>query len=116
MLADDLGSKFRYNSAICAALAGTGNSEDASQLDEDQRAALRQQAIDWLRADLALHEKRMKSAKPEERAASQSALREWQAEAELACVRDAEALELLPEEDWSAFDQLWADVAALLAR
>jgi hypothetical protein len=115
-LADDLDSKFRFNSAICAALAGTGNSEDASRFDDEGRAELRQLALDWLRADLTLHAKRLKSGKPEERAASQSALREWQSEAELACVRDPEALELLPEDDLNAFEQLWADVAALASR
>src|SRR5262249_31381228 len=35
-----------------AALAGCGQGEDARSLEDKERARLRQQALDWLRADL----------------------------------------------------------------
>src|SRR5204862_7263241 len=42
----------RYHAACAAVLAGCGQGEDAVRLDEPERARLRQQALDWLRADL----------------------------------------------------------------
>ena len=111
-LAEDLHSRRRFAAAASAVLAAAGRGEDASQLDDRERARLRQQALGWLRADLALHARRLESDTPEERAASQDALREWQEESDLSSIRDAAALALLPAEDQDAFGKLWADVAA----
>jgi tetratricopeptide (TPR) repeat protein len=113
-LAEDLGARHRYSAAVSAVLAAVGRGEDASQLDDRERARLRQQAIDWLRADLVLHARRLETGKPEDRAASQDALRKWQEDPDLACVRDAAALNLLPAKDRDGFGKLWPDVAALL--
>jgi tetratricopeptide (TPR) repeat protein len=113
-LADDLKAGHRYSAACSAALAAAGQGEDAAGLDEKQRARLRQQALDWLSADLALHAKRLPSGKPADRAAVQSALRLWQKDADLAGLRDRDALAKLPAQEQKAFAQLWADVAALL--
>jgi serine/threonine-protein kinase len=113
-LADDLGAGHRDNAACCAALAAAGRGEDAAGLDEKERARLREQALGWLCADLALHSKRLHSGKPADRAAVQSALRHWQKDADLAGLRDKDALDRLPAPEQKAFAQLWADVAALL--
>jgi len=43
--------------ARAAALAAARKGEDAAKLDTKEQARLRQQALDWLRADLALHTK-----------------------------------------------------------
>jgi tetratricopeptide (TPR) repeat protein len=43
----------RYNAARAAAQAGCGQGEDATKLDDKERAHSRQRALDWLRADLA---------------------------------------------------------------
>jgi len=40
-----------------AALAAAGQGEDAAKLDDKERTRLRKQALDWLRADLALRRK-----------------------------------------------------------
>jgi len=112
--AEDLDAWHRYNAAACAALAAAGRGEDAAQLDPPERARLRQQTLDWLRADLVLHAQKLKSGKPEDRAAVQSALREWQEDADLASLRDAAALATLPPEARDAFGRLWADVADLV--
>ncbi|HTU90936.1 MAG TPA: tetratricopeptide repeat protein, partial [Gemmataceae bacterium] len=56
-LADDLTVAHRYNAACYAALAAAGQGEDAAKLDDKEKARLRKQARDWLRADLALRTK-----------------------------------------------------------
>jgi len=43
-------------------------------------------------------------------------MRHWQTDADLAGVRDKEALAKLPAEERQRWQQLWADVAALLRR
>src|SRR5215472_4056243 len=50
---DDLQTQDRYNAANAAALAGCGQGEDAAKLNDNERTRLRQQALTWLRADLA---------------------------------------------------------------
>src|SRR5207248_4367413 len=42
----------RYDAACLAALAGTGQGQDAARLPEPERARLRKLALAWLRADL----------------------------------------------------------------
>jgi serine/threonine-protein kinase len=103
-----------YNSAFSPVLAAAGRGQDASQLDDRERARLRKQALDWLRTDLGLYAKKMKSGKAEDRTAAQDALRQWQEEADFASVRDSAALALLSAEERDAFSRLWADVADLL--
>jgi tetratricopeptide (TPR) repeat protein len=110
-LVDDVSTGHRYDAACSAARASAGLGKDSAQLDDRERAHLRRQAIEWLRADLALHAKRFESGKPDDRAAVQSKLRDWQKDAELACIRDPEQLDLLPEEDRDALEELWLEVA-----
>jgi hypothetical protein len=113
-LADDLKASRRYNAARSAALAAAGQGEDATNLDGKERTELRRQALDWLRADLALRSKQLESGQPADRTAAQTALRHWQQDRDLAVLRDAAALAKLSVEEQKAFTQLWADVAALL--
>src|SRR5262245_60170111 len=93
-----------------------GGGEDASQLDDAERARLRRQALGWLRADVALHKKRLETGKPADRAAVRDALREWQDDPDLAGIRDSAAVAALPAEDRIAIGALWAEVAALLTQ
>jgi tetratricopeptide (TPR) repeat protein len=113
-LVDDLAAGHRYDAACSAAGASAGLGKDASGLDDAERVRLRRQAIDWLRADLALHAKRLETGKPEDRTATKDTLRKWQKDAELACIRDPEQLDLLPEDDRTALEELWLDVADLI--
>jgi serine/threonine-protein kinase len=115
-LAADLGAGHRYNAACFAALAAAGQGEDAGKLDDKERTRLRQQARDWLRADLVLRGKQLQSGKPADRAAVQKALRHWQKDSDLAGLREKAALAKLPAEDRAAWEKLWADVAALLKK
>jgi hypothetical protein len=112
-LADDLKQQHRYNAACCAALAGCGKGEDAAGLDEKERARLRQQARDWLIADLALWTKRAASGVKDREQVRQT-LQNWRIEAALAGIRDPETLTRLPEEERAACRRLWADVDGLL--
>jgi Flp pilus assembly protein TadD len=110
-LAADLAAWHRYNAACAAALAGCGKGEDAN-LDDKERARLRQQARDWLTADLAIWTKKADGdAKAHEQV--QQTLQQWQADADLAGIRDPEALAKLPKEERDACRKLWAEVEAV---
>jgi eukaryotic-like serine/threonine-protein kinase len=115
-LADDLKLGHRYSAACQAALAAAGQGEDAARLDDKERTRLRQQALAWLRADLALWAKQLETGQPADRVAVQQTLKHWQQDTGLADLRDAAALAKLPAEEQEAWTQLWADVAALLKK
>ncbi len=52
-LGDDRQAQHRYNAACSAAVAGTGQGIDDPKPDYAARANLRDQAKDWLRAELS---------------------------------------------------------------
>jgi serine/threonine protein kinase/Tfp pilus assembly protein PilF len=114
-LADDLTAAYRYGAARAAALAGCGQGEDAGKLDDQQRARLRQQALDWLGADLAAWQKRLGNQPDKARPTVRYVIGHWQQDSDLAGVR-GEALAKLPEAERQAWQQLWDDAAALLRR
>jgi serine/threonine-protein kinase len=109
-LADNLQAGHRYRAARYAVLAAAGQGKDAQKLDDQERAQLRRQALDWLRADLAAW------AKVPDRALAQKTLRPWQHDADLAGVRDEEALAKLPQAESEGWRQLWSGVAELLRK
>jgi serine/threonine-protein kinase len=115
-LADDMKRGHRYNAACHAALAAAGQGEDAAKLDDAERARLRKQALDWLRADLALRTRQLESGQPADRTASQRALQHWQKDTDLASLRDAAALAKLSADEQQACNQLWTDVAAFVKK
>jgi serine/threonine-protein kinase len=112
-LADDLPQQHRYQAACAAALAGCGQGADAGRLDDQGRARLRQQARDWLRDDLVLWAKQGDNDEAKARAAVQQTLRHWQADADLAGLRDPNALTKLPPTERDACRKLWDDVSAV---
>ena len=113
-LADDLRASHRYNAACFASLAAAGKGEDAAKLDDKEKARLRKQALDWLRADLALWTKLNDSGPPAARAAMLPMMKHWQRDSDLAGIRDAASLAKLPAEERTACEKLWSDVASLL--
>jgi tetratricopeptide (TPR) repeat protein len=115
-LGDDLQVGQRYRAARAAAQAAAGNGEDAGKLDDKERARLRQQALDWLRAELALYTKLLAEAPPAARPLVQQTLMHWQKDPDLAGVRDRDTLAKLPAEERAACEKLWADLAALLKK
>src|SRR5262249_6533968 len=66
-LADDPKAAHRYHAACAAALAGAGQGHDAAKLNGDGRARLREQALGWLRADLAMYANRLQAANAQDR-------------------------------------------------
>jgi tetratricopeptide (TPR) repeat protein len=113
-LAGDLATWDRYDAACAAARAGCGQGEDAARLDDRERARLRNQALDWLHADLAHRAKQAARRRPEDRVTAQMVLPLWLADSDLCAVR-GEALAKLPEAEQQAWRQLWSDVASTLA-
>jgi serine/threonine protein kinase/Tfp pilus assembly protein PilF len=115
-LADDMRQLHRYNAACAAALAGCGQGQDADQLDMKERVRLRQQARDWLKADLALWARQAASDDPKARAVGQRQLKRWQTDADLAGIRDNDAVMKLPAEEQEACRKLWVEVETLLQK
>jgi tetratricopeptide (TPR) repeat protein len=114
-LVDNPKNGHRYNAACCAALAGCGQGQDASQLDDQEKARHRQQALTWLQADLAHWSRQAQSAKPEDRTQALQRLRSRQREEDLAGVRGEAALAKLPAGEAEAWRKLWSEVERLLA-
>jgi serine/threonine-protein kinase len=115
-LGDDRRSWHRYNAACAAALAGCGQGTDDPKPDDAARARLRGQALDWLQAERAAWAKVLDSGDASARPVVQQRLRHWQADSDLAGVRDAAALAKVPEAERAGWRSLWVDVDALLAR
>jgi hypothetical protein len=113
-LADGIHPEYRYDAARAAARAGAVSGQDKPPLDEPEKARWRKQALDWLREHLAMHARQLED--PKERGAVPGYLRLWQAEADLAGIRDADKVAKLPESEQKACRALWADVAALLKK
>jgi superkiller protein 3 len=113
--ADDLRHRRRYNAACAAALAGTDRDKDPTKLNAKEQARLRQQALDWLKADLAAWAK-LADGPAAQHPAVRQVLRHWCADADLAGVRDKSALDKLPAGERDAWRKLWADVDGLLKR
>jgi tetratricopeptide (TPR) repeat protein len=113
-LADDLGAFHRYNAACAAALAGCGQGKDAGMLDDTERARLRLQALDWLRADLVawgrLQEKEPDKVAP----VLTKTMQRWQQDTDFAGVRGPEAIAKLPGAERMEWQKLWADVGEML--
>lgn len=97
-------------------LTGTGQGKDAERLDDKDRTRLRKQALDWLRANLAAHEKQLENGNPDDRTFAGKRLKHWQTDPDLTAIRDPEALAKLPTEERQACQQLWADVRTLLKK
>jgi serine/threonine-protein kinase len=115
-LADDLRQQHRYNAACAAALAGCGRGEDARALPDKEALRLRRQALDWLKADLAAYAKLAQRGDPSAKQMVRQRLDHWRQDAELAGLRDPQALEKLPDDEREACRALWADVDALLRK
>jgi serine/threonine protein kinase/Flp pilus assembly protein TadD len=112
-LADDLEHGHRYNAACCAALAGCRQGKDANQTDDKERARLRWQALDWLRADLAAYRQLLDKEPDKARPLVVERMGQWQQDTDFAGVRSTEALTKLPEAERAEWTKLWRDVAAL---
>jgi eukaryotic-like serine/threonine-protein kinase len=109
-LAEDLLSANRYKAACAAARAADDPGADLARLGETERASLRRQALDWLRAELAQGAKLRRDGK-----SGGPPLTTWQTDTDLAAVRDQVPLAKLPATEREQWRRLWADVDASLA-
>jgi tetratricopeptide (TPR) repeat protein/tRNA A-37 threonylcarbamoyl transferase component Bud32 len=106
-LAEDLDDDLRSDAADTAVLVA------ASQGTDVARAKNRQQALEWLRADLKAWRKRLESGQPVDRKRVQQVMRNWLIAYEVASVRTPTALAKIPAEERAAWEQLWREVRDL---
>jgi tetratricopeptide (TPR) repeat protein len=115
-LADDLNAHHRYTAACAAALAGCGQGVDADQLDPQERARLRQQALDWLRADLKAYRQLLEKSQGKDGPTIAKQMQHWLQDDDFAGVRGAEALARLPQGERPEWENLWQEIEALRQR
>jgi serine/threonine protein kinase len=115
-LADDMQQQHRYNAACAAALAGCGQGQDADDLEDQERARLRQQALDWLHADLGAWRKLLEQEPNKNNPAVTRTMQHWLDDSDFAGVRGEAALGKLPEAERPPWQKLWEEVEALKRR
>jgi hypothetical protein len=106
----------RYAAACAAALAVAGKGEDAADLADKEKGMLRQKALAWLRDNLKCEAEELDNADAKTRVAIRRWFQHWQQDTDLAGVREARELARLPAAEREAWQQLWAEVAALLKK
>jgi serine/threonine-protein kinase len=114
-LAEDLNAGNRYDAACSAALAGAGQGEREPPLDGREKSRWRKRAVEWLAADLVRLADQARAGTPADRAEVAQKLLHWKSDPDLAGIRDATALGLLPADEQKACRALWSEVDALLA-
>jgi hypothetical protein len=115
-LTEDLRAGHRFNAACAAALADGGHGDDVAGLGEPERGALRKQARDWLRQDLAAWAKKVETGTAADRIQAQKMLAPWRDDTDLAELRDPAAMDRLPPSERQECRALWRDLDALLER
>ncbi len=115
-VADDPRTAHRYNAACAAALTAAGQGKDDPPADDTAKAKLRQQALDWLKADLTAWGKFLEAGAPQARLNIVLILDHWKQDADLAGVRDGDAIAIIPADEQKAWQSLWAEVDSLLKR
>jgi tetratricopeptide (TPR) repeat protein len=111
-LTEDPSLDRRFSAAGAAAMAAMGAGKDADQFDDKTRLAMRLQAQEWLKEDLALWRKGLDDARSRE--AARRAVQRWLTAPELAGVRDKANLERLPAEERKDWQKLWAEAAEVM--
>jgi serine/threonine-protein kinase len=115
-LAGKPGFSHRYNAVRSAALAGCGNGADATDLGDAERKRWRDQAREWLKAELAARVRALDANPTAAREGVREALTRWSNEPDLAGLREPDELNKLPADEREQFLALWEEVAAVLAR
>ena len=113
---EDLNTECRYPAARCAALAGCGLGKDGAKLGETERTRWRNQARDWLEADLAVWATAADSGSRAARDSAKKVLTLWQVDPDLAGVRETSALDKLTADERRGCLALWKKVDEVLNR
>ncbi len=111
-LGEDRRAQIRYDAACAAALAAAGQGKDDPPNDAT-RSELRSRALTWLKEELAAWMGHLE-ARPSEKGTVAQTLNHWQADTDLAGVRDPEALGRLPEDERERWKDLWTAVGRAL--
>jgi hypothetical protein len=77
---------------------------------------LRRQALQWLRADLALYAQLAKRNDPKSKAFVSERMDHWLKDADFASVRDPAELQKLPEAERREWQSFWSEVDGLLRK
>jgi hypothetical protein len=109
--ATDPATGVRYESVCYACRAAAGAGKDPPP--ESERPALRNQALGWLTADLAVWRDRLAAAPVVNRAAVHEAMSRWLADPALGTVRRRAEVEALPKDEWVNWVKLWTEVRDL---
>jgi serine/threonine-protein kinase len=115
-LADDPHVSHRYHAACAAALVGSGCGQDGGELSEAERAHWRKQSRNWLRAELAACAKKLDSNSSADRILVRNTLTHWQADPDLAGLREASVLDTLSSGERKECLAVWQEVTSLLRR
>jgi serine/threonine-protein kinase len=115
-LAEDLSAGHRRNAARAAAMAGCGLSQDSAGLDQQQRKRWREQARQWLRADLAAWNRLLAEGLTKSRDQVRQALPLWRFDSALSGLREPSELEKLSADERKDCLALWREVGEVLAR
>jgi hypothetical protein len=107
---------FRYHASFYAAMAGCGKGNDVSQLDDQEKARLRKQALAWIRLCLNFVRKSAESDDPDKRRYAVNSLTHGLADPNLVCVRSGPDFEALPPEERAAWAAFWSDMKSARAR
>jgi serine/threonine-protein kinase len=107
-------SDHRYNAACVAALAGCGRGKDEPAPDSASKAKLRQQALDWMKAEIIGWRQALEPAPAASRGPIVRMIQHSKADPDFSGVRDAADLAKLPEAERDDWQALWAEVDALL--
>jgi serine/threonine protein kinase/Tfp pilus assembly protein PilF len=120
-----------YDAAAVAALAGCGQGQaalvmehahhpgvikDAGRLGDQERAGLRKQAREWLRADLERWRRLLEKGPDTTRPRTAEEMQHWLEDPDFAGVRGEQALAGLPQAERSDWQQLWKEVESLRQR
>jgi tetratricopeptide (TPR) repeat protein len=92
-------SELRYSAACAAAQAGCGQGKDASHLSDAERARLRRQALDWLRAEGTALSTLLDNQPGKAAPVVAQQMAHWLQDTNFAGVRGPKALGRLPEEE-----------------
>jgi tetratricopeptide (TPR) repeat protein len=111
-LADDLRAGHRYNAACLAVRAAVGLDEDMTEFGVDEWAFLTGVAMKWLREDLGCTA--LVAKDPKLRREMRNRLLHWKVDEDMAPVREPSRRAAMPRADREAWQNIWAEVDAVL--
>jgi serine/threonine-protein kinase len=113
---DDLTAWRLFAAAICAALAGDGEGEEADRLDADARACHRAMARGWLKELRALHARRLECGSQQDREAIRQQLLYLKTDPDLNGISLPERLAKLSAAEREECAAIWNEGERLLAK